>query len=457
VTTHTIKYVVDTTGSATVKDQVVNFIGLFASTNKSEAQAEDEIEITAIFRDQDGNPLQGAAVTFSGGSENWTASATTNDNGEATATYIVKANDYEITTFEVAAGDETFRVNIIINKGISIALEAQKTTIDNEGTTTVTATVLDYSSGQAIPVVGVEVEFSDNGGGGTWQGGNIVTTNENGVAEATYKGVGNENGIGQKDVKITATYDGKVGETSIKVNEKSGTCIADGTLITLADGSQKPVEELTGDELLLVWNLETGSFDIAPIAVNFAESFNDYEIIHLNFSDGTDVKIIDEHAFWDFDLNRYAFINKDNAQEYLGHWFKKQITDADGNLTWTKVELIDVDIKHEYTRAWTPITYQHLSFYANGMLSMTGEIGGIVNTFEVSPDTMKIDEDAYLADIEEYGLFTYEEFAQIINVPEEMFDAFQAKYLKVSIGKGHITVEDLLALIMQYGKWLGLE
>ena len=115
-----------------------------------------------------------------------------------------------------------------------------------------------------------------------------------------------------------------------------------------------------------------------------------------------------------FDLNRYAFINKDNAQEYLGHWFKKQITDADGNLTWTKVELIDFDIKHEYTRAWTPITYEHLSFYANGMLSMTGEIEGIVNTFEVSPDTMKIDEDAYLADIAEYGLFKYEEFTEII-------------------------------------------
>ena len=86
----------------------------------------------AIFRDQDGNPLQGAAVTFSGGSENWTASATTNTNGEATATYTVKANDDEITTFEVTAGDETFRVNIIIIKGISITLEAQPTTIDNE-------------------------------------------------------------------------------------------------------------------------------------------------------------------------------------------------------------------------------------------------------------------------------------------------------------------------------------
>lgn len=38
-----------------------------------------------------------------------------------------------------------------------------------------------------------------------------------------------------------------------------------------------------------------------------------------------------------------------------------------------------------------------------------------------------------------------------------MFDAFQAKYFKVAIGKGHITVDELVSLIMQYGEWLGIE
>ena len=87
---------------------------------------------------------------------------------------------------------------------------------------------------------------------------------------------------------------------------------------------------------------------------------------------------------------------------------------------------------------------------------MPGGIEGLINILK-SLRHNKIDQDAYLTDIAEYGLFTYEEFAQLINVPEEMFDAFQAKYLKVAIGKGHITLEDILALIMQYGKWLGLE
>ena len=157
---------------------------------------------------------------------------------------------------------------------------------------------------------------------------------------------------------------------SIEVNK----CIVDGTLITLADGTQKAVEDLTGDELLLVWNLDTGEFDVAPIAVNYSDSFADYETIYLYFSDGTEVGIIDEHAFWDFNLNKYVFINKHNVEEYIGHWFQQHVVNDDGSITWMKVQLTAYDISNLYTRAWTPIIYEHLSFYANSMLSMTGEI-----------------------------------------------------------------------------------
>jgi len=107
----------------------------------------------------------------------------------------------------------------------------------------------------------------------------------------------------------------------------------------------------------------------------------EYEIIHLHFSDGTDVKVIYEHGFWDFNLNEYVYINGDNPQQYIGHWFNKQTTDADGNLAWTKVQLVDVVFEYEYTRAWSPVTYEHLSYYTNGMLSMPGGIEGLFNIF----------------------------------------------------------------------------
>jgi hypothetical protein len=53
------------------------------------------------------------------------------------------------------------------------------------------------------------------------------------------------------------------------------------------------------------------------------------------------------------------------------------------------------------------------------------------------------------ADIEKYGLFTYEDFEGYI--PYEIYEyIFPAKYYKVSIGKGLMTWEDILEMIERY-------
>lgn len=229
-------------------------------------------------------------------------------------------------------------------------------------------------------------------------------------------------------------------------------CVAAGTLITLADGRQVPVESLTGNELLLVWNLFTGKFDVAPILFIDSEAAGIYEVITLTFSDGTTLKVIDEHALWDFDLNEYVFMRSD-AAKYIGHWFNKQTYDADGNMVYTRVQLTGVTVTEEYTSAWSPVTYGHLCFYVNGMLSMPGATTGLINIFEVDPDTLTIDEEQYLADIETYGLFTYEEFAALYPVPEEIFDAFGGQYLKVAMGKGLLTEDMISILINRYSEF----
>ena len=235
-----------------------------------------------------------------------------------------------------------------------------------------------------------------------------------------------------------------------KWNENA--CVAAGTLITLADGRQVPVESLTGNEMLLVWNLFTGEFDIAPILFIDSEAAGMYEVVTLTFSDGTTLKVIDEHALWDFDLNEYVFMRSD-AAKYIGHWFNKQTYDADGNMIYTRVQLTGVTVTTEYTSAWSPVTYGHLCFYVNGMLSMPGATTGLINIFDVDPDTMTIDEEQYLADIAQYGLFTYDEFAALYPVPEEIFDAFGGQYLKVAMGKDILTEEMIRALIVKYSEF----
>ena len=84
---------------------------------------------------------------------------------------------------------------------------------------------------------------------------------------------------------------------------------------------------------------------------------------------------------------------------------------------------------------------------------MPGGIDGMFNIFEVYPDTMTINAEAMAQDIETYGLFTYEEFAELLPVTEDVFNAFNGQYLKVAIGKGLITVEQLGNLVNRYSQF----
>lgn len=241
-------------------------------------------------------------------------------------------------------------------------------------------------------------------------------------------------------------------ESTSTIN-KEGSCIASGTLITLADGTQKPVEELTGNELLLVWNLETGSFDTAPILFIDSDPQRTYRIIHLAFSDGTNVSVISEHGFWDYTLNQYVYLDE-NATDFIGHSFAKQTVDCNGSLILESVQLISVSITQETASAYSPVTAGHLCYYVNGMLSMPGGAEGLFNILEVDATTMQYDQSAKAADIAQYGLYTYEEFSAEYPVSEEVFNAFNGQYLKIAFGKELLTQVQLENLLERYAEFL---
>ena len=232
-------------------------------------------------------------------------------------------------------------------------------------------------------------------------------------------------------------------------SNSSSSCITTGSLITLADGTQTQVENLTGNEQLLVWDMLNGTFTSAPILFIDTDPTTTYEVITLAFSDGTTVNVIDEHAFFDTTLNKYVFLRSD-ASQYIGHYFTKQILDGNNNMIQTTVQLVDVSIEEQITTAYSPVTYGHLCYYVNGMLSMPGNTESFINIFDVNPTTMAYDETAMAQDIATYGLYTYEEFSNIIPIPQLVFDAFNGQYLKVAIGKGITTLEEIQALLDRY-------
>jgi hypothetical protein len=229
-------------------------------------------------------------------------------------------------------------------------------------------------------------------------------------------------------------------------------CLATGTLITLADGSQVAVENLQGHEELLVWNFYKGAFDTAFVMFTQVSDYELQEIIHLRFCDDSYVKIIEHHGFFNLTLNKIVYLTAGNAEEFVGHYFKRQVLGADGMLTWKSVRLSDVEIYREYNIAWTPVTFSHLSVYANGLLSMPASAHMFLNIFEIKRESLQFCTENYKDLAEEFGLLTYEEFIDTIGlfVPEIIFEGFNVRYLLISVATGNACLDELRVIIKTF-------
>ncbi len=225
-----------------------------------------------------------------------------------------------------------------------------------------------------------------------------------------------------------------------------GGCVTGDTLITLADGSKKQVKDLTGEEMLLVFNHETGKLDSAPVAyiVDHNGEVSEREIIHLYFSDGSHIKMIEEHVFFDATLNKYVALDAD-AADYIGHRFAVLNSNGDGI---DKAELVRVEKETKLTDIYEVVTYKNITCFTDNILSASAYLDKVLNIFDIDPDTMAYDPEKVAEDIEKYGLYTYADFEGLIE--EEAFELYNAQYLKVAVGKGYITWDDILSLIDIY-------
>lgn len=258
------------------------------------------------------------------------------------------------------------------------------------------------------------------------------------------------------DKNDDTTYAAKTKSFQYELNKKAtinatddSTCIAKGTLLTLADGTKKKVEDLTMDDLLLVFNHETGTYSYAKLLVNEHskdDTYKLYTVINMNFSNGSTVKVIKEHGFFDLTLNKYVYVNESNYTEFIGHKFYSASFDGT-TYTSSIVTLDSVILKQEYTAIYSPVTENGYNLFTEDILSVTTDLDELLNVFEFD-ENMKYDEELMTADIEKYGLFTYEEVQYLM--PYEVYVRIPVKYYKVAIGKGLVTIEDIESLADKY-------
>ncbi len=370
-----------------------------------------------------------------------------------TVTVVVANSNHASAVIDVSGVNKTLYMNLentYTDSDYAAAfaiLDGLKITDYNEDGSSFTVTI----SANALPT-GLTVTASGFKGSATtkvisgklYMYDSSAQNNQSGYGNITitYKYTG-KNG---KEVTATVTHT-NVGTNSYTTLEDNrsltggSSCVTPDTLVTLADGTQKRIDELTYDDKLLVWDFYTGKYVVTPIMLILNHGYAETTVIELTFDDGTVVKAANAHAFFDSDLNDWVNFTSENAKDYLGHNFVK--VDEHSNKT---VELVSVSVWTEYTEAWTVATANHYNCIAEGMLSITPLLENL-QSFTIG-ENMQYDEAQMQADIEKYGLYDYEEFAHLLTLEE--FELLHIAEFKIGVGKGLYTYDEALYAIELY-------
>lgn len=141
-------------------------------------------------------------------------------------------------------------------------------------------------------------------------------------------------------------------------------CLIKGTLITLADGSKKPVEDITYDDELLVWNFYKGCFDKAkPRWIKIAQTASVYN--KLTFDNGATLGLVGEGG-----TQGYHRIFNEQARLFTHTGVPETPI---GTITFaedcTKPTLVKQELVHEEVEFYNVITETHFNLFANGILT----------------------------------------------------------------------------------------
>ena len=164
-------------------------------------------------------------------------------------------------------------------------------------------------------------------------------------------------------------------------------CLAEGTLITLADGTTKKIEDIEYSDLLLVWNFDEGRFDEAKsLWIKKTETAFQYNLIE--FSDGSFIKTIHDHRIFNKEKGMFTYpMISDDAP----------IGTTTFNANGEEVTLVKKSVVNDKVDFYNIITDRHMNLFANGNLTSCryNNIYPIVGMKFVKDDRELIPQSAY--------------------------------------------------------------
>lgn len=135
-------------------------------------------------------------------------------------------------------------------------------------------------------------------------------------------------------------------------------CLSEGTLIKLADGTVKAIEDISYADCLLVWNFDEGRFDQAqPLWIKKQETTDRFNL--LEFSDGSTLKTINQHRIFNKELGMFTHPMTEDTP--LGT--------TTFNMNGEEVTLTGKRVVYETVNYYNVITHTHLNLFADGILT----------------------------------------------------------------------------------------
>lgn len=163
--------------------------------------------------------------------------------------------------------------------------------------------------------------------------------------------------IGASNIPFTITVHFSDGTTQTYTAVYS--CFLKGTRITLADGTKKPVEDVTYDDRLKVFNFDEGREDEAGICWLTVPGLKNDHYYRLTFSDGTVLKTTGQnsnHKVYNVDERFFKGVDKTQVGD--------RIMSENGIVTVVDKQYVEEEVEY-----YNLITTGHINCYAEGILT----------------------------------------------------------------------------------------
>lgn len=268
-------------------------------------------------------------------------------------------------------------------------------------------------------------------GGGTEYASNELVVSQNGQnINLNLHSVGYARGYSgtfkKKIILVATDSTGQTHTTMFRVSWPSNPCYLKDTEITLYNGLTKKVQDITYNDILLIWDFDNGCFaSVKPLWIKKSQTTTEY--YHCVFENETTLDLVGDngHAHRVFCLDTNCF-------EYANNCVNKTVMTENG-----PTKMLSCDIVIDNVEFYNIITDHHMNCYANHILTSTG----LSNIYPI--ENMK-----YM--IEKREEIPYEQF---INCPIEYYTGLRlGEQVNYSVERLNEKIQTMVELALPKGE-----